>query len=85
MVLRIVMGPMDNRFAPRIFHKLTPHANPIANTDRNRRCEINVIDDFERRSVVGRALEGFVARVGVGADEIMGRGCHDRAEIDLGR
>ena len=59
---RIVMRPMDERKAAGIVHHLAANLDAVAHRNRAARCDIHVVDDFQR-SGVGNDVEGFVPAV----------------------
>ena len=76
---------MHERFTAGIVHEFTAHGDSVAGPDRNRRREVDVVDDFEREPVVGSTVERFVMCVADGSAEVARRRRHGGAEIDFDR
>ena len=65
---RTVMGVVDDRAVPRR-HELAGDRHDVARSDRNARCQIDVIDHLDTHAVLRHDGERLVPRVGVTAEE----------------
>ena len=81
----IVVRPVNQRRSAGIVYELPANRDAITGADRNRRRDVDVVDDFERQPVVGSTIEGFMPRVAHGSGEKSRRRGDGRTKIDLGR
>lgn len=51
------MRPVHERPVAGILHEFAAHRDPVARSHRHGWCELDVVDDFKRPTIIGTARE----------------------------